>query len=307
MTTPTETRPEGSAAAVPHTPARIAVGVDGWPEGRDAAALGAALAAATGARLMFAAVHYAPLLATPGADWHALRGEAERALEEARDAHAPTARTIVETDWSVARALRRIVERERRDLLVVGSSRRATTGRVRVGRHSRQLLSELQCPLAIAPRGLHADPDFALRRIAVGYDGGPESAEALALAGAIAAAGGAQLRVIAVVDDRPPAVLRAYDLGGLITPEWTELLDSEERQLRKKAEAAAAITGATCSVETFRGRAADELLRVSREVDLLTVGSRRWGAIARVVLGTTGEALAHDAACALLATPRTRE
>ena len=131
---------EQASAEIPTTrrpPARIAEGVDGWPEGRDATALGAAIAAATGARLMLVAVHYAPLLATPGADWRSLHDEAERALAEARIAHAPHARTITETDWSVARALQRIVHKEHRDLLVVGSSRQAADGDVRIGRRSR--------------------------------------------------------------------------------------------------------------------------------------------------------------------------
>jgi nucleotide-binding universal stress UspA family protein len=34
------------------------------------------------------------------------------------------------------------------------------------------------------------------------------------------------------------------------------------------------------------------------------IGSREWGPTARLLLGSTGEALMHDSACAVLAVPR---
>ena len=45
----------------PPVTARLAVGVDGYPEGRDAAALGAAISRATGAATMLVAVHPDPM------------------------------------------------------------------------------------------------------------------------------------------------------------------------------------------------------------------------------------------------------
>jgi nucleotide-binding universal stress UspA family protein len=56
--------------------------------------------------------------------------------------------------------------------------------------------------------------------------------------------------------------------------------------------------------QVTRGRPADALLPFSEQVDLIVIGSRRWGPVARLLLGSTGEALAHDAACALLVVPR---
>jgi nucleotide-binding universal stress UspA family protein len=37
------------------------------------------------------------------------------------------------------------------------------------------------------------------------------------------------------------------------------------------------------------------------------VGSRRWGPVARLLLGSTGEALLHDARCSALIVPRADE
>ena len=49
------------------------------------------------------------------------------------------------------------------------------------------------------------------------------------------------------------------------------------------------------------------LLKLSGELDLLVIGSRRWGAVARLMLGSTGEALMHGARCPVLVVPRPQE
>jgi nucleotide-binding universal stress UspA family protein len=287
-----------SSAAI----SRIAVGIDGFTEGQDAAALGAAIARMTGAGVMLVAVHSAPLFPAPGWDWRSLRKEAETILRGVRDRFAPDARIRTESDFSVPRALLRVVQRQHRDLLVVGSSRQAPQGHVRISKRTRQLLCQFECALAIAPRGMHSNPDVQLKRIGVGYDGEPESAAALALAGSIAGAG-AELQVRAVVDDRVPGLLRSA-LGGLVATGWTDVIAQEQQCLHDQAIAAAEATGATVNVEVLGGRPADALLALSGDVDLLVIGSRRWGPTARVLLGSTGEALLHDAACPVLAVPR---
>ena len=58
------------------------------------------------------------------------------------------------------------------------------------------------------------------------------------------------------------------------------------------------------TAEAVAGRPADALLALSGDVDLLVIGSRRWGPATRVLLGSTGEALMHDAACSVVAVPR---
>ncbi|MGZ4306581.1 MAG: universal stress protein [Solirubrobacteraceae bacterium] len=285
-------------------PARIAVGVDGYPEGRDAAVLGAAIARATGAKLMLVAVHPDPLVVLPSEmSWKGLEKQAEAMLRETRDALAPDARIVVETDFSIPRALHRVVGREHRDLLVMGSSRQAPEGRVRIGKRTRQLLCHFECALAVATRGMHEHVDARVTRVGVGFDGGPESQAALALGSAIATAAGAELRVRGVVDDRVPVLARSA-LGGLVATEWQDVIATEEQRLREQASAAAHAMGATAGVEVLRGRPADALLALSREVDLLVIGSRRWGPAARVLLGSTGEALLHDASSPVIAVPR---
>jgi len=283
---------------------RIAAGVDGFPEGRDAAALGQSLAEATGAELMLVAVHSAALLpAPPALNYRSLRRESELELREVRDSVAAGARTLTATDHSVPRALHHVVQRHHRDLLVVGSSRRGPEGRVRIGKRTRQLLCHFECALAIAPRGLHTNDQRGLRQIGVGYDGTPESESALALAVSIAAGAGADLRVQAVVDDRVPAFARSA-LCGLIETEWDEAITTEMHEIRAHALAAGERIGVQLDVRVARGRPADVLLELSEDLDLLVIGSRNWGPAARLLLGSTGEAIMHDAACAVVAVPR---
>ncbi len=317
---PTQPDPAGSASAAQRTNfARIAVGVDGYPEGLDATVLGASIARATSAELMLVTVHTDPLVVLPrGMSWKAVQEEAIAGLRETRDTHAPGARVRVETDVSVARGMTRVVRREHRDLVVVGSSRHAPDGRVRIGKRTRQLLEQFECALAVAPRGLNQRGPLQLRQIAVGFDGGQEALHALAFAAGLAAGSGAQIRLCGVVDDRIRFGWSRIGRGPVMVPtfgwintgsqsatgEWDQLIEAAERELRAEIALAAEEVGVAASCEVQRGRPADRLLEVSREVDLMIVGSRRWGLADRIILGATGETLLHDSECAVLVVPR---
>jgi nucleotide-binding universal stress UspA family protein len=304
MKTPISTSAEEQASST-QLIRRLAVGVNGFPEGLDAAALGNVISRATGAAMMLVAVHPNPMIVVPeGLDWNSLHQQARNTLIGARDSFAPDARLAVRTDYSIARALQRIVADEHRDLLIVGSSRHAPAGHVRIGKRTRQLLCHFECALAVAPRGLHHRSDVTLRRIGVGYDGTPESQVALAWAGAVAVGCGAELRVRSVVDDRMPTVGWGEVWIGDMMRDWVAAVNEEKDSLRSQAEATAEQAGLRIDADAVSGRPADALLALSSEVDLIVIGSRRWGPVKRVLLGSTGEALMHDAACAVVAVPR---
>jgi nucleotide-binding universal stress UspA family protein len=298
--TDTPSGPRGSEA---RAMARIAAGIDGFPEGRDAAALGHLLAQATGADLMLVAVHSAALLpAPPELSFTRQRQEAQRVLREVRASEAPDSRTATASDISVPRALLRVVRRHHCDLVVVGSTREGPEGRVQIGDRTRQLLGQFKYALAVAPRGMHVDPP-PLCRIGIGYDGAPESEAALAIAAAIALGAGAELHVQAVVDDRLPPFAWS-GVGRIHAAEWDEVVEDEMDQIREQAAEAARHTPARVDVAVARGRPSDALLKLSEMVDLLVIGSRRWGPAKRLLLGSTGEALMHGASCPVLAVPR---
>jgi nucleotide-binding universal stress UspA family protein len=55
------------------------------------------------------------------------------------------------------------------------------------------------------------------------------------------------------------------------------------------------------------GLAGEELAAFSRDVDLLVVGSRGYGPVRRLVLGSTSDYLERHARCSLLVLPRVGE
>ncbi len=289
---------------------RIAVGVDGRAGGRDAACLAMMLAEVSEAEVMLVAVLPDPPVPRPRKrERAAMRDGAATVLREIQDFVAPHARTLIETDRSVARALERVVRREQRDLLVLGSSDRASDGRVRIGRRARQLLGDARCALAVAPRGLCANAPRHLATIGVGYDGTPEARAALVVAAPLAQAATAAVRVRAVVDDRLPGWLAvngsaAREAEGEIQAMWDELIEPTVEWLRTDTERAVVASGAAVSVEVRPGSPPDELIALSEEVDLIVIGSRHWGAAGRVLLGWTGEELMHHAGCPVMVVPR---
>ncbi len=284
------------------TRALVAVGVDDNPEAFDALVLGTTIAHAAAAEMMLVTVY--PELRPP------LRGrigrteaEAEALLRKLNASMAPEACRVVEADRSVPHALARVVSREHPDLLVLGSSRQGLQGRVRIGVHTRQLLGEAKCSLAVAPRGLCAEGQKRLAVIGVGYDGTREAEHAIRRAGTLAREAGARLRVRAVVDNRLPYVgwtpVRPYVQGM-----WDDVIESDVESLRRAADREASATGAEFTVEAGLGAPVDELIALSREVDLLVIGSRRWGPAVRVLLGSAGEELMHNACCSMMVVPR---
>jgi nucleotide-binding universal stress UspA family protein len=173
---------------------------------------------------------------------------------------------------------------------------------VAIGRSGRQLLYDAPFALALAARGVH-ESNAQLGGIAVGYDGGPESQHALALAAELARAADARLLVRRVVEDQVPA----------FTPEeWMNLEDWDHDHIwegvrhRALTEAEAAVSALGVSAETTAtvGDPGYDLRRVSKTVDLVVLGSRRWGPIARLVTGGVGETLVTDSECSIIIVPR---
>ena len=284
-------------------PRLIGAAVDGSPSGRDAVVLGSLLAGATGAELMLIAVHEEPLIPITlpgGMSWTALQEQARTMLTETRDSLAPAARTTVQADIFVWRGLRHVVCHEHRDLLVVGSGRKADAGRVQLGRSAGELLGHLECPLAIAPQGYHTHSRRGLNRIGVGFDGRSESRAALDLAASIASAAGAALEVRGAVDDGVPGGLRTEQIvleGKAVTE--TQLVGAFERDL-----VAASGTGVPTTLKVEVGVPTDVLSELCHDVDLLVFASGHSAPPGRVQLGGTGRGLLGLATCPVLVVPR---
>jgi nucleotide-binding universal stress UspA family protein/predicted N-acetyltransferase YhbS len=294
-------------AQLHHYPENIAmfektvVGVDDREGGRDALALAATLTAVTGGGIV--AVRAYPHEAMPsramvGGFEADMRADATEELERIVSESGVAARRVIVGDTSPARALHHVAEEEHADMLVVGSTHRGQIGRVLVGGVTAGVLHHAPCPVAVAPLGYAAN-GAQPKTIAVGFDGGKESKDALLLAGALAKACGAQVRILSAV-----ATPVFATTAGSYEADW---LDEAEQGCRVEADLAMQTLehmGVASSTNVVLGLAAEELVELSHDVDLIVVGSRGWGPVRRLLLGSTSERLVREAACPVIAVPR---
>jgi nucleotide-binding universal stress UspA family protein len=281
----------------------VAVGSDGRPGSEDAVALGAAIASATGGRLALVGTFPPSFLPVEGVtDRKTLRAQVTRTLRGQRDRLAPGAFVHTIADASPARALRHFAQRSKVDLVIVGSHHGSTPDHVAIGRTGRQLLYDAPFSLAVAAQGLHErKPD--IRTIGVGYDGGPEADAALAVAAELAGAAQAKLLLRRVVEDRVP-VLSGQAWIALADWSHEHMWEDDRQKALAEAEAAASRFAPRAEVSATTGDPGYEMRAFSQALDLLVVGSRGWGPVARLVTGGVGETLVTDASCSVLIVPR---
>ena len=230
-----------------------------------------------------------------------LRDEARATLLELASSEGlDVAQALVIAGNFAGRELHRLTEQPTTGLIVVGSTTRGPIGRLLVGGIGERLLAGAACPVAIAPRGYGERQPSRLTCIGVGFDGSDEARLALGAAVAVARAGRARLRVI--------TAYQRLAFGGVSTSRLAggSANDIMKADLRACHDEALAEVATRIEVEgRFREGAADEvLLRESQGIDLLVAGSRGYGPLGAVLLGSTTAAIAKKAGCPLLVTPR---
>jgi nucleotide-binding universal stress UspA family protein len=279
----------------------ILVGVDGRQGGQDALSLAARLAS-TESEIV--AVRSFAFEAFPSRFGSA--GYESTAAEETRDAlehdlaatPVSLARTHVIGATSPARALHAAAEAEHADLIVVGSSHHGAAGRVLVGDAAANTLHASPCAVAVAPHGAAGSPEQApVRTIGVGFDGRDEAVHALGLAAALARELDAAIRVLSVVV--LPATLAATPA---FDETWIDIYREEAAENLRQALADHGDVAATG--EAVVGDPVGKLTDLSRDVDLLVLGSRAWGPVRRLLTGSTAVSLTREAHCPLLILPR---
>jgi nucleotide-binding universal stress UspA family protein len=224
--------------------------------------------------------------------------DATQAVHDEVRAAGVHARAIAVPDSSPARALHHVAESEHADLIVVGSDHQGPVGRVLAGDVTSGALYGAPCPVAVAPRGL-ASRNEVLRKVGVGYDGTPEAKEALALARAVSEATGAMLELVCVVSPPVPVGPWAVEVN---------TMNDSERSEHERVEALAADALREASdpstAHVVEGRPDVELASRSSELDLIVVGSRGYGPLKRLMLGSTSSKLVRSAACPVIVVPR---
>ena len=271
----------------------VIVGIAADDTDRDAVALGKELLSARG-RLTLLHVLVVANKPAPdsGASGDAVkRRRALERLEALADESSVAAQVSCIDARSVRHGLHSFASSRHADLLVIGTSSPDDTAGMFVDDHTREVLDDAPCAVAVAPTG-YAQRVAGMRKIGVAYDGSAPSEQALVLGRSLAADRQAEVSAFEAV--RPPL---------LIHDTW-----DVEREIAGQAEDARRRIATMTGVEAKAGSggAADELARYSDSVDLLVIGAHKYRPIDHLSDGSTAQQLAGRASSPLLVLPLRR-
>jgi nucleotide-binding universal stress UspA family protein len=284
----------------------VIVGIDGTERSHDALALGQEIAGALDVALLAVYVHpleeFADLL-TGGTS--AVR---ELLVEAADAAHARVGEVAsnmgiddlrLESASSAAAGLHSVAVEEGARVLVLGSSSQSGVGRLLPGGTGERLLSGSPVAVAVAPRG-YAEHQPMTETVGCGFDGSPTSREALTWAADVAGRSRRTLRVIAV--HRRVAFGNVAVTGAFGTRSASEELRAELAEDLEQALGALKIDVSVES-EVIEGDPAAILADQSAHLGLLVLGSRGFGPVKSVLLGSVSAEVTRMAACPVLVVP----
>jgi nucleotide-binding universal stress UspA family protein len=274
---------------------RFLVAIDDSPAGRDALELGRVLCTATGASALVVTVVFAgPLpmefaLLPEEESW-----EAAPLFERAREALAGIeVETRAFGGGSAAAVISSIAEREDLDGIVLGSPHRSGLDRLLWGSVATGVLNGARTDVFVAPSGYAEGTHGGLEIVAVGYLGTPESKVALRRAVELVGPDG-RIELLTVAEPPVPLAAAGGNLPNPIEPDriLAEGLDRVPADVRREGRRLA-------------GAAAPELEKTCAEgVDLLVLGSRGYGPVMSVLLGSVSGHVFRHAPCPILVTRR---
>jgi nucleotide-binding universal stress UspA family protein len=272
---------------------RLLVAHDGRDGGRDALELARVLAgsAPEASALVVTVLYGAPLPMEYALLPEDALGGAEPILAEARDVLSDLeVETRAYGSGSPAGILTKLAEEEEFDAIVVGSPHRGAIGRVVLGSVALSLLNGAPIDVAVAPAGYAQAIHERIGEIAVGYNGSPESKLALQRAEALARRPNAEIKLVTVV---APPVATPVMVPGVSAPASPPEPDKVINEGVHSVDTSLAATPIRRD-----GDPAVQLLEVCEEgVDLLVIGSRGYGPLARVLLGSVSREVIRKAPC----------
>lgn len=279
---------------------KIIVGYDGSAQAEDALALGALISGASDAKLVVAGVfEFDPIWGIRDPGFHEAEVDYSRRIEQAAASVGAEAETTLAT--SAGRGLHDLAEELDADLIVIGSAHNGRLGQAMTGSVAMGLLHGSPCSVSIAPRGYAQGAKRRISEIAVGFDGSDEARMALDEAVDLARASGAPIKIIAVA--QPPSV--SYGKGG---PAGTRALEEAiEETVRRQLAGAKEAVPDDVHVEPVlaKGEPAATLAELaSADGCVLMLGSRAYGPLRRVLLGSVSAALGRSVPCPLIVHPR---
>ncbi len=203
-------------------------------------------------------------------------------------------------DVSASRALHELAETEAADLIVVGSTSRGRVGPTLPGATGERLLHGSPCPVAVAPLGYRDNAPERLARVGAAYRVDPDALRALDAAHTIARLAGAQLVVIGAYDGPSFECVRYGELGAgevVVNPRESAQADLDD-VVERLAD------GVVVDAQLVDGRPADVLTERAVDLDLLVMGSRAYGPLRHVLLGSVSHEVLLSCPSPVLVVPR---
>ena len=282
---------------------RIIVGYTATDAGADAVALGARLAAASGSSLTLVVVlpgEDRSVITPPDAAYDRyLQEQAEVWLADA-SARVPAQiplDTEVRFGESFAEGLIEAAHDADASHIVVGAANGGLRGRHRLGTVATELLHSADVPVALAPEGARrVDPLSGITRITAAIGLRPGADVLLEESLALAAATGAELRLVSLVAVDLPAGVAATESAA----EHADEVFVHARASLPKGVDADAVVGLGDSIE-------DAAAHLSWEPgEIAVVGSSRLAQPRRLFLGSTAAKMLHVLPVPMIVVPRTR-
>ena len=141
------------------------------------------------------------------------------------------------------------------------------------------------------------------QNILLAFDGSPDGREALVQAGNLASVCGATVHLLAIIDPSE---------NMLIVEAMPSIPDNQAFVIQSVLdEGVKRLRGAGCSAtnELKFGKPADQIVSSAAEInaDLIVVGHRNQGRLARWLNGSVGEAIVHHPPCSVLIAVRSEQ
>lgn len=234
---------------------------------------------------------------------------------------------VVECLWSSSswpiRALHELARYKGADLIVLGAAP-ATLGERLQPSLMERLVHGAPCAVAVAPAGYaasilansgassqgagdtHRQPPrhgVALRRIGVGFASSPEGLTAARFACELAQREGGEVCLVAGAGLEPSLASYAFSSPALQEVE-DEIYAETKLALARACEDLAVEYGVAIESDAVRGEPAGVLVERSSKLDLLVLGSRAYGPVRHVFLGSVSAQAMREARCPVLVVPR---
>lgn len=283
---------------------RIAVGVDATERHKDAMALARVLGSILEAEVAVAHVHpVVPRMTAIRDDAAAsLRAEAAAILDRAAERAGEGVSRHLVADESASRGLHRFAQEQDADLLVVGSSHRGRIGHALLGSVAERVIHGAPCAIAVAPVG-YAEHASRIRCVGVAFDGGDEAWTALHWGERLATRAAATMTLYHVIDSPDfsvypgiMAMVNASEFATAMRESQQAVVDRAVDTLPRSLEPHG---------ELLMGPVARALETATSDCDLMVCGSRGFGAVGGVFLGSVARELVHGARCPVVVLPRT--